>query len=272
MKRKLALILVAVLLLLPFSYALARSAEEEEMVRYTEKIVNEFREKEGLPSYKVSPRMEAFAQEWAEEMQRRDRLEHRSHEDFRAFMGKNSMTIGENIAYYFSSKDGMSAMEEILQGWIDSPGHYDNMTQAGDTHFGIGISKVGNKTYAVFNMGGYFSGVEKENGDSGLNDVVGLEAEDARGKVWKVSAPKSAPDALNGTVKMELRPSGKGYKIALLNKEGKEVSSRGYVDVYFPLAKGQKISNVTIGGVTWTERMYTEDRKYFIMRIEIIQK
>ena len=102
------------------------------------------------------------------------------------------------------------------------------------------------------------------------NEAVELTAKDEAGRVWKVAAPKSAPDALNGAVKMELR-KGKngGVKIALLDKDGKEVASKGYVDVFFPLKEGEKVTKVTIGGMTWTERMYTEDGKYFVMRLEI---
>ena len=109
----------------------------------------------------------------------------------------------------------------------------------------------------------------EEPGEPVIPDGQKLEAKDKAGKTWIVVAPKSAQDPFNGATKMVLRPSGKGYKIALVNSEGKDVASKGYVDVYFPLAKGEKVNKVTIGGIVWTEYRYTSSRSHLIMRIQI---
>lgn len=79
-------------------------------------------------------------------------------------------------------------------------------------------------------------------------DVTELQAKDAKGKTWKVIAPKSAPDALNGAVKLEVRKTEKGFKLALLDKDNKEVASKGLVYVYREVAKGTKVRDVKIGG------------------------
>lgn len=81
-------------------------------------------------------------------------------------------------------------------------------------------------------------------------DVTELQAKDAKGKTWKVIAPKSAPDALNGAVKVEVRKTEKGFKLALLDKDNKEVASKGLVYVYREVAKGTKVKDVKVGGKT----------------------
>lgn len=86
--------------------------------------------------------------------------------------------------------------------------------------------------------------------DLKATDVTELQAKDAKGKTWKVIAPKSAPDALNGAVKVEVRKTEKGFKLALLDKDNKEVASKGLVYVYREVAKGTKVKDVKVGGKT----------------------
>lgn len=83
-------------------------------------------------------------------------------------------------------------------------------------------------------------------------DVTEVQAKDAKGRTWKVVAPKSNPNALNGAVKLEVRKTEKGVKLALLDKDNKEVASNGLVYVYREVAKGAKIKDVKVGGKTTT--------------------
>ena len=51
------------------------------------------------------------------------------------------LTIGENLAYGYSSDEG------ACQGWRDSEGHYENMINASFTKMGVGKYTFNGKTY-----------------------------------------------------------------------------------------------------------------------------
>ena len=52
--------------------------------------------------------------------------------------GVSYSAAGENIAM------GQRSPEEVVKGWMDSPGHRENILKPGFTHIGIGYDKNGN--------------------------------------------------------------------------------------------------------------------------------
>ena len=281
---------MAVLLVLPITKGFAVGPCSADEITYTEarvvQEINKIRAEAGVPLLTRLGALDSYAREWSGEQANEGYFFHRDWDGMQtAIPGVTNMN--ENVLMW--RIDYMGSLEDFVREgvgwWENSPVHYRNMTNPDCNVAGLGIVERGGTFYVTLNVG-YAAEVIAEQPEiieepENLEELeiteeaersMELEAEDRNGKVWKVAAPDSAPDALNGAVKMELRPSGRGYKIALLNKDGMEISSKGYLDVFFPLEEGQKISNVTIGGVTWTDRLYTDDGKYFILRIEIANK
>ena len=55
--------------------------------------------------------------------------------------GYTYKSAGENIAY------GYPSAEAVMTGWINSPGHYQNIIGSSFTKIGVGHVKVGNTDY-----------------------------------------------------------------------------------------------------------------------------
>lgn len=60
-------------------------------------------------------------------------------------------SIGENLAYLSNSEQTFTP-EEIVQGWMDSPGHRANILSPDYTHLGIGVVTTGSKLWATQNF------------------------------------------------------------------------------------------------------------------------
>lgn len=91
-------------------------------------LLNSLRASLGLTPLARNAEMDAFAREWSRQMAESGRFEH------------STGPYGENIA--FTSNTGLSAGEaaELFhQLWIDSPGHYANMTNGQYASTGVGL-------------------------------------------------------------------------------------------------------------------------------------
>ncbi|MCF3134976.1 CAP domain-containing protein [Streptomyces olivochromogenes] len=106
------------------------------------KLTNRERRGAGLPPLAVDPRLTAAAQAYSADMVARDFYSHTSPEgsqpwDRAAAAGSARRTIGENIAC------GQRSAAEVVEGWMNSPGHRANILKADFTHIGIGFAGGG---------------------------------------------------------------------------------------------------------------------------------
>lgn len=92
---------------------------------------NRERSKQGVEQLKHDPVLEERAQKWAEWMANRNSLTHSSPNmrelEFR--------TWGENIAM------GYPSIDEVVHGWMTSPGHRRNILNKNFTHAGFGYAR-----------------------------------------------------------------------------------------------------------------------------------
>jgi len=93
-------------------------------------IHNKIRKKHGLNELEPAMDLIKFAQTHAEWMADRDRLKH---QNINPLM-ENYRTAGENIAC------GQRDEEEVMNGWMNSPGHRANILNKSYKYIGIGIS------------------------------------------------------------------------------------------------------------------------------------
>ena len=120
---------------------LARTAAEVVALTNTE------RARAGLPALAVDPLLTAAAQAHSTDMVARAFYSHTSPDgsqpwDRAAAAGSRRRTIGENIAC------GQRSAAEVVEGWMNSPGHRANILKPDFTHIGIGFAGGGqNGTY-----------------------------------------------------------------------------------------------------------------------------
>ncbi|GAA4375377.1 CAP domain-containing protein [Actinomadura verrucosospora] len=121
----------------PFSPA-GRSRFAAEVVSLT----NAHRASHGLRPLADNPRLTAAAQAYSEDMAVRRFYSHTSPEgtqpwDRARAAGSTHLGIGENIAC------GQRSPAEVVQGWMDSPGHRANILKPDFTHIGVGFQGGG---------------------------------------------------------------------------------------------------------------------------------
>ncbi|MDH6521210.1 uncharacterized protein YkwD/stress response protein SCP2 [Streptomyces sp. SAI-208] len=116
--------------------ALARTADE------VVGLTNRERARAGLPALAVDPLLGRAAQAYSTDMAARAFYSHTSPEGTRpwdraAAAGSGRRSIGENIAC------GQRSAAEVVEGWMNSPGHRANILRPGFTHIGIGFAGGG---------------------------------------------------------------------------------------------------------------------------------
>lgn len=126
------------------SVASAQGADaEREMVQRS----NAFRREQGLPALAPQRALTAAAREFAAYMARTDRYGHeadgRAPAERSGAQGYDHCMVAENIAMQYSSR-GFSApqlAQGFVQGWIDSPGHRENLLSATATDMGLAVAR-----------------------------------------------------------------------------------------------------------------------------------
>ncbi|MFF5497201.1 CAP domain-containing protein [Streptomyces aquilus] len=103
---------------------------------------NRERTRRGLPPLTVDPRLTAAAQAHSTDMVARAFYSHTSPDgsepwDRAAAAGASRRSIGENIAC------GQRSPAEVVEGWMNSPGHRANILEPDFTHIGIGFAGGG---------------------------------------------------------------------------------------------------------------------------------
>lgn len=108
-------------------------------------LTNEFRSQNGLPPLTLNTQLNAAAQEQSQNMAQEDFFDHigldGSTPATRAQdQGYTFSFIGENIGA------GYQTPGEVVQGWIDSPGHRENLLNPNYAEIGIGYFYLENDT------------------------------------------------------------------------------------------------------------------------------
>ena len=115
------------------------NAFEQEVV----KLTNAERTKAGLKALQTDDKLMAAAREKSQDMQSKNYFSHTSPTfgspfDRMKALGITYKSAGENIA------QGQRTPQEVVQAWMDSPGHRANILNANYTHIGVGYVKSGN--------------------------------------------------------------------------------------------------------------------------------
>jgi uncharacterized protein YkwD len=123
----------------------ARPLTPDGLTRTADEVVgltNRERARSGLPPLGVDPLLARAAQAYSTDMAVRAFYSHTSPEgtqpwDRAAAAGSTRRSIGENIAC------GQRSAAEVVEGWMNSPGHRANILKPGFTHIGIGFAGGG---------------------------------------------------------------------------------------------------------------------------------
>ncbi|WP_030325837.1 CAP domain-containing protein [Streptomyces sp. NRRL B-3229] len=123
----------------------ARPLTTSDLARSVDEVVvltNRQRTGAGLPPLAADPRLARAAQAYSTDMAARAFYSHTSPEgtqpwDRAAAAGSTRRSIGENIAC------GQRSAAEVVEGWMNSPGHRANTLKPGFTHIGVGFAGGG---------------------------------------------------------------------------------------------------------------------------------
>ncbi|MCA1022225.1 CAP domain-containing protein [Halobacillus litoralis] len=121
------------------------SAFEKEVVELT----NQEREKQGLEPLKLDTELSGAAKDKSLDMQNNDYFSHTSPTygspfDMMDQYGIDYRTAGENIAM------GQTSPEQVVEGWMNSQGHRENIMNPDFTHIGVGHAEEGNYWTQMF--------------------------------------------------------------------------------------------------------------------------
>ena len=113
--------------------------------------VNELRSGLGLQPVTRFQELDAVAQDWSEQQAAANNMSHRP--DFTSVYPKGWTTGSENVAWRTAGGDTGAL---IFDQWLNSPGHYKNMTDPNVNSIGIGFAQTSDgKWYATQNFAAY---------------------------------------------------------------------------------------------------------------------
>jgi uncharacterized YkwD family protein len=123
----------------------AVSAFEQQVVELT----NQERAKNGLPALKLDVELSKVARDKSKDMQSKNYFSHTSPTygspfDMMKAYGISYKAAGENIAM------GQRSPQEVVQAWMNSQGHRENIMNPNFTHIGVGHVATGNYWTQMF--------------------------------------------------------------------------------------------------------------------------
>lgn len=125
------------------------AAAEAEMAR----LVNELRESVGVARLAYSSDVAAVARRWSETMRDDDIFEHNP--TYSEQYPRGWRFAGENIAWRQSGGSILERLREAFDALVDSPGHYDNMTDSDFNYIGVGVAVDGRNLWVTQNFAYY---------------------------------------------------------------------------------------------------------------------
>ena len=113
--------------------------------------VNELRSSLGLQTVTRYQELDSVAQDWSEQQAAANNMSHRP--DFTSAYPEGWTTGSENVAWRTAGGDTGAL---IFDQWLNSPGHYKNMTDPNVNSIGIGFAQTSDgKWYATQNFAAY---------------------------------------------------------------------------------------------------------------------
>ena len=113
--------------------------------------VNELRSSLNLQPVTRYQELDAVAQDWSEQQAAANNMSHRP--DFTSAYPSGWTTGSENVAWRTAGGDTGA---QIFNQWLNSPGHYKNMTDPNVNSIGIGFAQTSDgKLYATQNFAAY---------------------------------------------------------------------------------------------------------------------
>ena len=113
--------------------------------------VNELRSKMGLQPVTRYQELDAVAQDWSEQQAAANNMSHRP--DFTSVYPAGWTKGSENVAWHTAGGDTGAL---IFDQWLNSPGHYKNMTDPNVNSIGIGFAQTSDgRWYATQNFAAY---------------------------------------------------------------------------------------------------------------------
>ncbi|WP_152656767.1 CAP domain-containing protein [Oceanobacillus sp. CFH 90083] len=127
-------------------------AADGEVSQFEQEVVdltNQEREKQGLAPLELDTELSKVARAKSEDMQANNYFDHNSPNygspfDMMQSFGIDYNTAGENIA------QGQRSPEEVVNAWMNSQGHRENIMNSDFTHIGIGHVEEGNYWTQMF--------------------------------------------------------------------------------------------------------------------------
>ena len=138
----------------PAAAAAAPAQVTSEGAQYADTVlnkVNELRSSLGLQPVTRYQELDAVAQDWSEQQAAANNMSHRP--DFTSVYPKGWTTGSENVAWRTAGGDTGAL---IFEQWLNSPGHYKNMTDPDVNSIGIGFAPTSDgRWYATQNFAAY---------------------------------------------------------------------------------------------------------------------
>ncbi|WP_234969323.1 CAP domain-containing protein [Bacillus massilinigeriensis] len=127
----------------------AQPGNNSQFVRQVIDLTNEQRSKSGLPPLKEEQALSKVAQLKSVDMQQKGYFSHTSPTygspfDMMRDQGISYTTAGENIA------QGQQSPQEVVNAWMNSEGHRQNIMNRNFTHIGVGYESSGNHWTQMF--------------------------------------------------------------------------------------------------------------------------
>lgn len=248
MKRIFALLLVLFVLVPAVGFA-AVSTDELEMQLHME--INRARRGAGLDGLYYADSLSEAAKRFARAQAEKDEMGHASREDLRA-LSSVSWSVGENVAFYAGPDDARMIAAQIVDAWVKSPRHDENMMRPDDTAMGIGAAYgASGRVYISLVTGKPFADHQTKNvprvatGEQGVPWLPYSENPEGDPMAWRaVTGPGfivyGRNRDLNGAVRVEVVPiPGKNYKndIYIVDANGNRIHGEGTLRVYMRLPK-----------------------------------
>jgi Cysteine-rich secretory protein family len=106
--------------------------------------INSLRASKGLPTLQVSGSLVGVARAWTEQMTAADQISHNP--DLAAQVGGSWTKLGENVGVGYD-------VGQLMDAFIASPAHYDNLVDPTWTHLGVGVTMgAGGRMFTTHNF------------------------------------------------------------------------------------------------------------------------
>ena len=128
-------------------------ANDDNFFQQTLVQINQQRAKVKVQNVSFDNKLMKIAQTWADKSAKADNQKHRSQADLKSLLDElNYSHLNENLYYAKNIAGGKITPEQVVNGWMNSPGHRRNLLKDRIDKIGLGIARAANGGYyVVFN-------------------------------------------------------------------------------------------------------------------------